>query len=287
MDSLHRLMSIWQQFLNFIEGDTPTAAIDTVTETILTDVIAENASISVGYGENVSTILYPQTNSRFREVEVSARDQAAGDLFVQVCSNDFRSAWEIVRTLTALSIGRAEPRFTHFGSVDSRQAGPAPRNTFGFHDGITDAAGGAITPPDHDLRMEFDRPASGSLGGTFMIFRQLRLAVERWDTESLSRQEQIIGRSKATGVPLKGVHDSHVALMSSAATRILRRPYSYTYGPIPNGGIDAGMLFIAYAGRPNSLVKLAELALSSDPVARYVHDIDGGLYFFPDRPWDQ
>jgi deferrochelatase/peroxidase EfeB len=96
------------------------------------------------------------------------------------------------------------------------------------------------------------------------------MLIEAWDSDRISDQESIFGRSKESGAPLTGKKefdpvnldakgptgapvialDSHIRLaapVTNAGEKILRRGYSYTDGTDPEtGSLDAGLFFIAY-----------------------------------------
>jgi len=92
-------------------------------------------------------------------------------------------------------------------------------------------------------------------GGSYVVLRRIRIALEHWDRMPLEFQEQSVGRHKNSGAPLG--HDSefdppdltatgndgdllipesaHIRLAAAASNegaQILRRPYSY------NDGVD-------------------------------------------------
>ena len=116
-------------------------------------------------------------------------------------------------------------------------------------------------------------------GGSYLVARRIRIALEHWDRMKVAFQEETVGRHKYSGAPL-GKHkefdaldldatdkdgnpiiaeNSHVRLAAAASNdgaQILRRPYSYTDGvnftaerwpPWRQGmEFDAGLLFICY-----------------------------------------
>lgn len=120
-------------------------------------------------------------------------------------------------------------------------------------------------------------------GGTYLVVRRIRIAIERWDSESLVAQEEVIGRHKVSGAPL-GMYHEHdaldldalnaagsLAIPAHAHVRVaspeqnwgqmlLRRSYSYTGGTVvtaksPRSSqdapvFDAGILFCAYQRNP-------------------------------------
>jgi deferrochelatase/peroxidase EfeB len=85
-------------------------------------------------------------------------------------------------------------------------------------------------------------------GGTYQVYRRVRMITRTWDESVLSEQENVMGRRRATGAPFGGTreHDpvrsellpatSHVRLanprtgQASEDERILRRGYSFHDG---------------------------------------------------------
>ena len=115
-------------------------------------------------------------------------------------------------------------------------------------------------------------------GGSYLVTRRIRIALEHWDRTDVDFQEQVIGRHKYSGAPLgqKNEFDpldldatdkdgnpvipenAHVRLAAAASNdgaQILRRAYSYNDGvnftaerwPPWRQGMeyDAGLFFIA------------------------------------------
>jgi deferrochelatase/peroxidase EfeB len=172
-----------------------------------------------------------------------------GDLGVQVCADDAAVA---DRALAAL---RAAPRWTQSGTIG--HAAPTPRNLLGFKDGTLNLR----RPRDLDRHVWVgDRDRTWMAGGTYLVYRRIRLDVAAWNRLPLADQERIMGRRKASGGPLTGGRefdardvenlppDSHVALaapQSNAGASMLRRAYDYT-----DDRGDAGLAFICFVRDP-------------------------------------
>ena len=123
-------------------------------------------------------------------------------------------------------------------------------------------------------------------GGSYMVVRRIRMALEHWDRTNVGFQEQTIGRHKYSGAPL-GLKDEfdaarpgpdrqgrepdhsrktrHVRLANAATNggaEVLRRGYSYNDGvnftaerwPPWRQGMeyDAGLLFVCYQRDPRT-----------------------------------
>jgi hypothetical protein len=116
-------------------------------------------------------------------------------------------------------------------------------------------------------------------GGSYVVLRRIRIALEHWDRMPLEFQEQSVGRHKNSGAPLgrnnefdppdltatgndgdllipESAHIRLAAAASNEGAQILRRPYSYNDGvdftierwPPWRRGVeyDAGLLFVCY-----------------------------------------
>ncbi|MFI6867193.1 Dyp-type peroxidase [Nocardia sp. NPDC050406] len=87
-------------------------------------------------------------------------------------------------------------------------------------------------------------------GGSYLVFRKIRMKTADWDMLPLAEQDQIIGRRRGDGAPLHGGHefdavdlearadsgelviarDAHVRLVHGIP--MLRRGYNYDYGTL-------------------------------------------------------
>jgi deferrochelatase/peroxidase EfeB len=143
-------------------------------------------------------------------------------------------------------------------------------------------------------------------GGTYQVARKIRMNIETWDSDPVSDQERVIGRTKVDGAPLtgstefeppdftasKGGHPviaptSHIALAAhenNGGVRILRRGYNYTDGINPVGQLDAGLLFIAYMNDPDHFVRLQTKLGGSDLLNEYISHIGSAVFAVPPAP---
>ena len=90
-------------------------------------------------------------------------------------------------------------------------------------------------------------------GGSYVVARRIRIALEHWDRMKVAFQEQVVGRHKYSGAPLgkqneadaldldatdkdgnpviaETAHVRRAAAASNDGAQILRRPYSYNDG---------------------------------------------------------
>jgi deferrochelatase/peroxidase EfeB len=152
-------------------------------------------------------------------------------------------------------------------------------------------------------------------GGSYVVVRRIRMALEHWDRTNVSFQEQTMGRHKLSGAPL-GLKDefaplgldrtdkdenpiiaenAHVRLANAASNdgaEILRRGYSYNDGvnltaerwPPWRQGMeyDAGLLFVAYQRDPRTgFVRIFENMAKFDMLNQFVTHTGGGLFACP------
>jgi deferrochelatase/peroxidase EfeB len=235
--------------------------------------------------------------------------RTGGDLSVQACADDPLVAFHAVRQLARLAYDRAEIRWTQTGFQSRPAKGGTPRNLMGFKDGTQ-------TPArlDKVVWVGAEGPA-WMQGGSYVVVRRIRMALEHWDQTNVGFQEQTMGRHKLSGAPL-GLKDefaplgldrtdkdgnpiipenAHVRLANSASTggaEILRRGYSYNDGvnltaerwPPWRQGMeyDAGLLFVAYQRDPRTgFVKVFKDMAKFDMLNQFVTHTGGGLFACP------
>jgi len=238
--------------------------------------------------------------------------RTGGDLSVQACADDPQTAFHAVRQLARLAYGLASLRWAQTGFVPAL-VGQTPRNLMGFKDGSNNPDTGNAAEMDALVWAGNEGP-DWMRGGSYMVARRIRIALEHWDRTPVGFQEQTIGRSKISGAPIgsKAEHDpaqlaatdadgnpviaenAHVRLASpaSSGTRILRRGYSYNDGlnftterwPPWRQGMeyDSGLLFVAYQKDPrNGFIKMFEKMAKFDMLNQFVTHTGGGIFACP------
>jgi deferrochelatase/peroxidase EfeB len=208
-------------------------------------------------------------------------EQSGGALCIQACANDPQLAFHAVRQLSRLGYGAASLKWTQTGFSTANKTAGTPRNLMGFKDGTmnpnaADAASVVWAGEEGPAWMQ---------GGSYMVARRIRIALEHWDRMRLAFQEQTIGRHKASGAPLGGKAEfdkadfaatdsdgnplipdnAHIRLAApqhNAGATMLRRGYSYNDGanfvaerwPPWRQGIeyDAGLFFQSFQKDPRS-----------------------------------
>jgi deferrochelatase/peroxidase EfeB len=160
-----------------------------------------------------------------------------------------------------------------------------------------------------------DEGADWMRGGSYLVARRIRIALEHWDRMNVSFQEQTVGRCKYSGAPLGGKSEfdkadydatdkdgnpvipenAHVRLAAAAnhdGAQILRRGYSYNDGANPTAErwppwrqemeYDAGLFFLCYQRDPRTgFIKIFDKMSKFDMMNQFVTHVGGGLFACP------
>jgi len=249
---------------------------------------------------------------RFNGDQLQA-ERTGGDLAIQACADDPQIAFHAVRQLARLAYGAADIRWAQAGFL-SEPGKQTPRNLMGFKDGTGN--------PDVDdpkaatkLIWSGDEGPVWMNGGSYLVARRIRIALEHWDRMKLAFQEQTIGRHKYSGAPL-GLKDefaplnldatdkdgnpvipenAHVRLAAAATNdgaQLLRRGYSYNDGvnftaerwPPWRQGMeyDAGLFFLAFQRDPRAaFIKIFERMAKFDMLNQFATHTGGGIFACP------
>jgi deferrochelatase/peroxidase EfeB len=236
-------------------------------------------------------------------------EKTGGDLSVQACADDMQVAFHAIRQLARLASGVAQIRWVQSGFLSSPDVKGTPRNLMGFKDGTQ-----AVTDPKTFVWAANDAPP-WMQGGSYLIVRRIRIALEHWDQMKLAFQEQTIGRQKVSGAPIGMkrefdalpldandkdgnpviAENAHVRLANASSNngaQILRRGYSY------NDGVDftaerwppwrqameydAGLLFVSYQRDPRtSFIPMFDKMAKIDMLNQFATHTGGGLFACP------
>ncbi len=249
--------------------------------------------------------------------------RTGGDLSVQACADDPQVAFHAVRQLARMAEGVAVLRWVQAGFSANAAANDTPRNLMGFKDGTQnplsrrpeEAVGGAVGPATKDAVWVGEDGPAWMRGGSYLVVRRIRIALEHWDGTEVEFQEQVIGRHKVSGAPLGGASEfdaldldaqdadgnpvipesAHVRLAAAASNGgadMLRRGYSYNDGvslvaerwPPWRQGLeyDAGLLFVCYQRDPREgFIPVFERMSKLDMLNQYVTHTGGGLFACP------
>ena len=204
-----------------------------------------------------------------------------GDLFLQACADDPQVAFHAVRSIARIAPDIATLRWTQLGFSPDNEAG-TPRNLMGFKDGTLNSN---VHPPADLQKTLWVGPEGPAWmrGGSYLVYRRIRITLEHWDRLEPKLQEQVIGRHKLDGAPLGSAEEfspldldardgegqplipetAHVRLaapQTNGGAVIVRRAFSYNNGTTPFVErwppwrqaleYDSGLLFLAYQRDP-------------------------------------
>jgi deferrochelatase/peroxidase EfeB len=240
--------------------------------------------------------------------------RTGGDLSVQACADDPQVAFHAVRQLARLVHGVAVVRWSQTGFISRVGPNQTPRNLMGFKDGTSNPSINDPAVMEKLVWVGKEGP-DWIQGGSYVVLRRIRIALEHWDRMPLDFQEQTCGRHKYSGAPLglKNEFDppdlnaadkdgdpvipesAHVRLAAAASNdgaQILRRPYSYNDGvnftterwPPWRQGMeyDAGLFFVCYQRDPRTgFIKIFEKLAKFDMLNQFVTHTGGGLFACP------
>jgi deferrochelatase/peroxidase EfeB len=241
-------------------------------------------------------------------------DRSGGDLSLQACADDAQVAFHAVRQLVRLAQDIAQVRWAQTGFMPNFGTGQTPRNLMGFRDGTNNPSVGDASAMDKIVWVGDEGPG-WMQGGSYLVVRRIRMALEHWDRSKIDFQEQTFGRHKMSGAPIGKsaerdpadldatdkdgnyliAENAHIRLAAAATNdgaQILRRPYSYNDGvnftaerwPPWRQGLeyDAGLFFICYQRDPRSgFVKVFEKMAKLDMLNQFVTHVGGGLFAIP------
>ena len=291
------------------EGRTPPGLAD---DAVALDAGPASLTVTFGFGASV----FPRISATapaalaplpsFHE-DALDRSRSDGDLWVQVCADDALVTHHAMRTLQRLGAGAATVRWQMSGFSRSPGATAQPRtgrNLMGQIDGTNNPK-----PTDSTFDARIFVPAKGDpawmAGGSYAVFRRIRMLLDTWDQQSTDRQERVIGRRKASGAPLSGgtettavdlnkqnadgslavPGDAHIRVATPNANQgaaMLRRGYSYHDGFRSDGAPDAGLLFTAFQADPlTGFVPVQRKLARGDALSVFIRHESTGLYAVP------
>lgn len=229
-----------------------------------------------------------------------------GDLAIQACAEDPQVAFHAVRQLARIAEGVAHLRWVQTGFRPST----GERHLLGF-------SNGKGNPPAHDAEAMKkavwcgEEAPSWMQGGTYIVTRRIRFAIEHWDHMPVDYQEKAVGEAKHPGGPttamaqapskpaLEGMvveqeaPPSHLDIVTPHAFQILRRSFSYNDGvnftterwPPWRQGLeyDAGMFFICFQRDPRTgfIQMYDEMSKRDHGLNQFWTHEGGGLFACP------
>jgi deferrochelatase/peroxidase EfeB len=233
-------------------------------------------------------------------------DFTGGDLCLSACADDPQVAYHAIRNLTRMARGTATTNWTvtGFGRASAGANQETPRTLLGFKDGTRNI----VDDADFDKWVWLkNQEQSWMNGGTYLVARKIHQNIETWDTDPVSDQEKVFGRTKGEGAPLTGRTEfdtpdftkkdaagnlvisptAHIALAShenNGGIKIHRRSYNYTEGIDSVGQIDAGLLFVAFMNDPGHFVTIQTKLGSVDRLNAYIKHIGSAVFAVPPGP---
>jgi deferrochelatase/peroxidase EfeB len=240
--------------------------------------------------------------------------RSGGDLSVQACADDPQVVEDVVRRLARLADGVAVMRWAQMGFNGGFKPDATPRNQMGFKDGTLNVQSRDPRAMDQFVWVGSEGPA-WLRGGSYMVIRPIRIALDHWDHMKLAFQEETVGRHKDNGAPLGKqresdaldldasdadgnpviAENSHVAMAAperNGGAQILRRAFSYDNGIAQIAErwppwrqlvtFDAGLLFQCYQRDPRSgFVRIFAKMSQIDMLNQFTTHVGSGLFACP------
>jgi dye decolorizing peroxidase len=269
-------------------------------------------TVTVGIGAGLMTKLglghqIPAALTPLPAFPDDALDPAAGDgdLCVLVAANDGLVAAHALRALQRAATACCTQRWQVSGFADAAGSMPSPastpRNLMGQLDGTGNPARGTAGFGTTVYVPENASP-SWMRGGSYLVYRKIRMLLRDWDTLDRAAQEAVIGRDKLTGAPLSGgteftapdyakftatgslaippgAHIRQAAAVNNNGATILRRAFNYYNGQLPDGAPDAGLIFLAFQADPATGFTIIQQRLSgADTLSTFISHEASALF---------
>ena len=119
---------------------------------------------------------------------------------IQACANDPQVAFHAVRQLARIAYGTASLKWVQSGFSTANKTQGTPRNLMGFKDGTMNPTAATVGP----VVWAGAEGPGWMQGGSYMVARRIRIALEHWDRMKVAFQEKTFGREKVSGAPLGG-----------------------------------------------------------------------------------
>ncbi|WP_422935660.1 Dyp-type peroxidase [Sinomonas sp. P47F7] len=271
------------------------------------DIPAANFTMTLGLAgslfDNPAFGLAGKKPKGLTDMKVFPKDQieeewTGGDLILQLCADSTDMIHYALRDIMKATRGQLQLQWKINGFRNRPRPDGAPRNLFGYKDGIVN--------PAQDEKLVWLGKDSGqpawAEGGTFMVVRIIRMLVEFWDRVGLGEQDNMIGRHRASGAPLGKDKETdtpdyasdpkgdtiplaaHIRLANprtqeTAGSRMLRRGYNYELGVDLNGNMQAGLIFASFQQNIQDQFEATQTRLANEPMTDYIEPFGGGYFF--------
>jgi deferrochelatase/peroxidase EfeB len=242
---------------------------------------------------------------------------SGGDLLLQICGDDPQVVSNAFLELRKRAVGYGALGWVQQGFSSRPAGGGTPRNLMGFKDGSANPEVGSET---FDSRVwAVDSEPSWFEGGTYLVFRKIRMRLPDWSMLTAEDQNLTFGRERDSGVPLSGggefdhpdftvldasglpavPADAHIAVVHDAP--MVRRGYNYDYGFLTQGDVssdaaadghvdghmhaehpyDAGLLFVSFQADPQAFIDAQEKMAASDRLSEFITAEGSAVFALP------
>jgi dye decolorizing peroxidase len=204
-----------------------------------------------------------------------------GDIVVQIAGDDPMAIFHLAHLLKRDAAPFALVRYQQRGFLNAAgvNSGAIGRNLLGQVDGTANPAVGT------ELFSKTAWIEEGPLtGGTTMVVRRIRFALENWDKLSVNNKSLATGRSITSGERVEAP-ESHVSLAKKAAQfKLIRRGFNYDDGYLDDGTRDAGLIFISFQREVESFNVIQRALAENDSLNIWAKHIGSSLFVIPGGP---
>jgi dye decolorizing peroxidase len=270
----------------------------------LTVTVGVGASLltKIGLSHRIPAALTPLPAFLNDALEPAASD---GDLCVLVGANDGLVAAHALRATQRAAAACCTQRWQASGFADAAGSMPTPtstsRNLMGQLDGTGNPQRGTAAF-DATVYVPGDGEPSWMRGGSYLVYRKIRMLLNDWDVLDRPAQEAVIGRDKRTGAPLSGgteftapdyqkftasgalaippgAHIRQASAQANNGATILRRAFNYYNGLRTDGAPDAGLVFLAFQADPARGFTVIQQRLSgADTLSTFIRHEASALF---------
>jgi deferrochelatase/peroxidase EfeB len=238
----------------------------------------------------------------FGSIDQMVKEHTDGDIAIQACAEDPQVAFHAVRQLARIAEGVAQIRWVQTGYRPIA----GDRHLLGFS--AEEKSPGMNAPQAQAIWVGNEGPV-WMQGGSYVVVRRIRFALEHWDQMPQSYQEAALGEIKHHGKPVDQGPTSditssdnivtedntppHLTIVIPGRDAMLRRSYSYNDGvnftterwPPWRQGLeyDAGMFFTCFQRDPRTgfIEVFRELANHDSKLNQFWTHVGGGLFAVP------
>ncbi|MEV8268683.1 Dyp-type peroxidase [Microbacterium sp. NPDC076911] len=253
-------------------------------------------TVTIGLGDRPLQLSDDPSTAELVAIPMFAGDSAlpatalSGDVFISVNATDpgvlDSSLRAVTEALGGVTLAWSQLSFRGYAAAGDGVS----RNPFGYFDGIT------VPRTAEDLAADVWISTGPLAGGTICVARRFELDTGAFASLELSEQDAVMGRERATGVPLSGgERDDDINLLSKSAEGdflvpahsharaahpsftgsllMLRRSYNYV-----NSADDVGHVFLSYSIDTDAFAKTMVRMEEIDGLFTYMHATAGGAF---------